>query len=149
VCLDEFVKDAVEEVTCYCKHSHHICVSTNRLGALITDEKLLRNILINLLTNAVKFSPGKEEVSLNVLDEARSVIIEVSDEGIGIPANELAMIFEPFVRGKAADSIQGTGLGLSIVRKAVELLHGSIQVKSEPGKGSVFKVTIPRQSTFN
>lgn len=148
ISLEEFIKDVVEEVTCHCKHSHHVCVSTNKLGDLLTDEKLLRNILVNLLTNAVKFSPGREEVSLNLLDHGRSIIIEVTDEGIGIPENELELIFEPFVRGKAVDAIQGTGLGLSIVKKAVELLHGSIQVKSKPGKGSVFKVTIPRQRAF-
>lgn len=143
--LNEFVKSAVEEVTCLFKHSHHICVSTNELGTLMTDEKLLRNIVTNLLTNAVKFSPGKDEVHFNVLDEGRRVTIEVRDEGIGIAEDELGKIFEPFVRGKEADAIQGTGLGLSIVKKAVDLLQGSIQVKSKPGKGSTFKVVIPRQ----
>ncbi len=142
--LDGFVKDVVEEVTCLCKHSHHICVSTNKLGTLLTDEKLLRNVLINLLSNAVKFSPGKEEVVLNVLDEGQFVTIEVSDEGIGIARNDLEVIFDPFVRGKAADEFPGTGLGLSIVKKAVELLQGSIRVKSRQGRGSVFKVIIPR-----
>ncbi|MEX2233517.1 MAG: ATP-binding protein, partial [Cyclobacteriaceae bacterium] len=125
--------------------SHFIGISTNKLGSLHTDEKLLRNILINLLTNAIKFSPVKEEVSLNVLDQDTFITIEISDEGIGIPENEMEIIFEPFVRGKDADQIQGTGLGLSIVKKAVELLNGTIKVKSTVGKGSVFIVTIPRQ----
>lgn len=149
ICLEEFVKSAVEEVTCHCKHSHHICVSTNKLGVLLTDEKLLRNIFGNLLTNAVKFSPGREEISLYVQDEGSFITLEVADEGIGIPNEELELIFEPFVRGKAADNIQGTGLGLSIVKKAVELLRGTIQVKSAPGKGSIFKVTIPRLRALN
>ena len=148
ICLDSFIRDAVKEVSCYCKDSHHICVSSNDLGSLLTDEKLLRNILINLLTNAVKFSPGRHEVSLNVLDKGAFVSIEVRDEGIGIPASEIDKIFEPFFRGEAADTIQGTGLGLSIVKKAVELLQGSIKVESRPGKGTVFKVTIPRQMAF-
>lgn len=149
ICLEEFVKSAVEELTCHCKHSHHICVSTNKLGVLLTDEKLLRNILGNLLTNAVKFSPGREEISLYVQDEGGYVTLEISDEGIGIPEEELGLIFEPFVRGKGADNIQGTGLGLSIVKKAVELLRGTIQVKSILGRGSVFKVTIPRLRALN
>lgn len=144
VCLETFVRGAVEEVMCSTRHSHHICVSTGPLGLLFTDEKLLRNILINLLTNAVKFSPGKEEVSLNVLDQNTHVSIEVRDEGIGIPEEEVPLVFQPFVRGKSAESIQGTGLGLSIVKKAVELLNGTIEVKSKVGKGSVFRVTIPR-----
>ncbi len=148
IILDEFVKGAAEEAACFCRHSHHICVSTNELGPLVTDEKLLRNIVINLLTNAVRFSPGKEEVSLSVRDEGSSIEIEVSDEGIGIPRAEMEMIFEPFVRGEAAHAIQGTGLGLSIVKKAVDLLQGTITVKSEPGKGSAFKVVIPRKEIF-
>jgi PAS domain S-box-containing protein len=149
VCLESFVVNAVEEVTCSIRHSHHICVSTSRLGFLVTDEKLLRNIVINLLSNAVKFSPGREEVSLNVLDEDERVTIEVRDDGMGIPEDEIDKIFDPFVRGKAAASIQGTGLGLSIVKKAVELLDGTIVVKSAPGCGSVFKVTIPRRQHLN
>lgn len=148
ICLSTFVRNAVEEVSCHSKNSHHICVSSNELGSWVTDEKLLRNVVINLLTNAVKFSPGRDEVYLNVLDKGAFISIEVKDEGIGIPADEIDKIFEPFVRGKAVDAIQGTGLGLSIVKKAVELLQGSIQVDSRPGKGSVFKVTLPRQIAF-
>jgi signal transduction histidine kinase len=148
VCLESFIVDAVKEVACHCKNSHHICVSSNELGTLLTDEKLLRNIVINLLTNAVKFSPGRDEVTINVLDKGAFISIEVRDEGIGIPATEIDNIFEPFFRGKAADAIQGTGLGLSIVKKAVELLQGSVKVESRPGKGTVFKVTIPRQMAF-
>ena len=143
--LDDFIKSAVEEVTCSTKHSHHICVSTNKLGCLLTDEKLLRNILINLLTNAIKFSPGKEEVSLNVLDQDTFITIQVRDEGMGIPDDEIEMIFEPFTRGKSAAEIHGTGLGLSIVKKAVDLLNGTISVDSGVAQGSVFTVTIPRQ----
>lgn len=145
ICLDEFIKNSVEEVTCSCKHSHHICVSTNNLGSVVTDEKLLRNIVINLLTNAVKFSPAREEISLNVLDQDSFITLQVRDEGIGIPNEEIALIFEPFIRGRNVEAIQGTGLGLSIVKKAVELLDGTIEVQSTPGKGSVFTVTIPRQ----
>ena len=145
ISLATFIQDAVEEVTENTRHSHHVCVSTNRLGRLVTDEKVLRNILINLLTNAIKYSPGKEEVSLNVLDHDDVVTLEVRDEGMGIPKDEIETIFETFVRGKNAGAIQGTGLGLSIVKKAVELLNGTINVDSAPGKGSVFLVTIPRQ----
>lgn len=145
IALETFIHDAVEEVTGSTRHSHHICVSTNCLGLLLTDEKVLRNILINLLTNAIKYSPGKDEVSLNVLDQDDVVTLEVVDEGMGIPEDEIETIFEPFVRGKGTAAIQGTGLGLSIVKKAVELLNGNIKVRSAPGKGSVFMVTIPRQ----
>lgn len=148
ISLDSFLRNAAEEVSCHFKNSHHICISTSELGPCVTDEKLLRNIVINLLTNAIKFSPARDEVFLNVLDKGAFISIEVKDEGIGIPADELDKIFEPFVRGKAVDSIQGTGLGLSIVKKAVDLLQGTIHVESRPRKGSVFKVTLPRQIAF-
>lgn len=141
--LEHFIKDAVEEVICSSKHSHHICVSSNTMGMLYTDEKLLRNILINLLTNAIKFSPGKEEITLNVLYHKDVISIEVRDEGLGIAREEMGKIFQPFVRGKAVADIPGTGLGLSIVKKAVELLKGSITVQSTLGKGSAFHVTVP------
>lgn len=146
ICLEDFIQRAVEEVTCHTKHSHHICVSTNKLDRLLTDEKLLHNVLTNLLTNAIKFSPGREEVSLNVLDEQEMVTFEVRDEGMGIPENELGKVFEPFIRGKGVAAIPGAGLGLSIVKKAVELLNGNLHVESVPARGSVFRVTIPRQA---
>jgi len=149
ISLADFIKDVVEEVTCSAKYSHHICLSTNKLGCLLTDEKLMRNIIINLLTNAIKFSPGKEEVSLNVLDNDSHITLEIRDNGIGIPDHEIDMIFDPFIRGKAAAGIHGTGLGLSIVKKAVELLDGTVKVESEVGVGSVFTVTIPRQMAFS
>ena len=79
------------------------------------------------------------------MDGSDEVVIEVRDEGIGIPENEIDRIFEPFVRGAQVAAIHGTGLGLSIVKKAVELLNGNICVRSVPGKGSAFKVTLPKQ----
>lgn len=144
ICLDNFFRSVVKEVACNTKRSHKICLSTNQLHGLVTDEKLLRNIIINLLINAIKFSPGREELFLIIQDLESHIAITVRDEGMGIPEDEMGKIFEPFVRGKAVDAIQGTGLGLSIVKKSVELLHGTIQVESTPGKGSVFTVTIPR-----
>jgi PAS domain S-box-containing protein len=141
--LAPFLQTVVEEVICNCNHSHHICLSTNQLGVISTDEKLLRNILINLMTNAIKFSPGREEICVNVLDQQSAISIEVRDDGIGIPEEEMGLIFDPFVRGKHVDAIPGTGLGLSIVKKSVQLLNGTIEVESRAGKGTVFKVAIP------
>jgi signal transduction histidine kinase len=69
--------------------------------------------------------------------------VEIRDEGLGISDEDLPKIFEPFMRGENASDIAGTGLGLSIVKKAVELIGGSITVTSKPGEGSVFSVLIP------
>ncbi len=110
---------------------------------LFTDGKMLRGILVNLLTNATKFSPGKEKVTLSANHENNMLVISVTDEGVGIPDDERDHIFEPFSRGRNAEAIDGTGLGLSIVKKTVETLLGTINVRSEPGKGSTFIVRIP------
>lgn len=107
------------------------------------DDDLLRNIFVNLISNAIKFSPGSSRVGVDVKKLKENLRIDISDEGIGINEEDLAKIFDPFQRGKNTNGIQGTGLGLSIVKKAVDLMHGSIEVASKPGKGSVFTVTIP------
>ncbi len=73
----------------------------------------------------------------------RHIQIIVRDEGIGIPAEELETIFEPFLRGKGVTSIPGTGLGLSITKKAVELLGGSLKAESQVDNGTTFSVLIP------
>ena len=145
--LLEFLKGITEEVS-HRKNNHHkIEESFNQIPEVLrTDEKLLRGILTNLLTNAIKFSPDKKRVYLNVNGNDGQIVIEVRDEGIGIPAEELTKIFEPFHRGNAVANIQGTGLGLSIVKKSVEILSGSIQVESIVNQGTVFRVTIPIQS---
>jgi len=104
---------------------------------------LLRNVLINLLTNAIKFSPARQHVYLTTDGREDQLLFSVRDDGIGIPEDEVDTIFEPFVRGKGVAAIQGTGLGLSIVKRAVELLKGTIQASSQTGSGTTFTVTVP------
>ncbi|MBL7872128.1 MAG: PAS domain-containing sensor histidine kinase [Cyclobacteriaceae bacterium] len=144
ISLTEFLNTVIEDVCHNTKDTHKINYEVEQLPEKIaTDEKLLRNVLINLLTNAIKFSPGKPEIHLTVTNEGNQLQMTIRDEGIGIPENELNRIFEAFVRGKNTAAIQGTGLGLSIVKKAIELLGGQIQVKSQLNKGTIFTVTIP------
>ncbi|MEK6783391.1 MAG: PAS domain-containing sensor histidine kinase [Bacteroidota bacterium] len=146
IVLLDFTNNIVEEVGHSTKNTHTIHLNFQQLpGEIATDEKLLRNILINLLTNAVKFSPGQEHVYLTLSGLTNHIKITVRDEGMGIPETEMDKIFEPFLRGKAATSIQGTGLGLSIVKKGVELLGGTIRVESQVDMGTTFTVTIPEQ----
>jgi len=108
------------------------------------DEKLVRFILGNLLSNGLKSSPQGGEVRLEVEDGPQSLRFAVIDHGIGIPENELGALFEPFHRAKNVGTLPGTGLGLAIVRKAVDLHGGQIEVCSAPGAGSRFTVTLPR-----
>jgi signal transduction histidine kinase len=106
------------------------------------DERLLRHVLGNLLSNAVKYSPEGGQVCLRVRDEAGRRVFEVSDHGIGIPLDEQAHLFETFHRASNVGAIPGTGLGLAIAKKAVEAHGGSIEVLSEAGQGSCFRVLL-------
>ena len=99
----------------------------------------------NLLDNAVKFSSENSEIKVTLEKKEEKIILKIKDDGIGIPKNEQLKIFEKFYRGKDVShfSTTGTGLGLTIVKQIVEAHGGEIQVESEPGKGSMFTVTIP------
>lgn len=111
--------------------------------SLTTDEKLLRNIVINLITNATKFSPDSVEVHVDVEWTQSTVVLTIEDYGIGIPPTDLKNLFTSFSRGSNVGTIEGSGLGLSIVKKATELLEGNIDVSSQEGSGTKFTVTLP------
>lgn len=108
-----------------------------------TDKQLLRNIVMNLLTNAIKYSPANEEILLDAELKDDLMKFTVSDKGTGIPEIEQGQIFKRFFRGQNANNIDGTGLGLNLVKKYVRLLKGSIEFTSEVDKGSTFIVRIP------
>jgi PAS domain S-box-containing protein len=139
--LKQIASDAVESL------GTHKLVYSEKCDQMeiTTDEKLIRNIVTNLLTNAVKFSPDKNKVYMDVSCDQQRMRITVRDEGMGIPAEEIEELFIAFSRGSNVGSIEGTGLGLSIVKKAVDLLSGSLDVKSELGKGTEFKIVLPHQ----
>ena len=113
------------------------------------DEKLLVHIFGNLLSNAMKYSPNGGEVQFKVYRQAEEIVFEVSDQGIGIPSDEIAHLFESFHRSSNVGNIQGTGLGLAIVKNSVDLHGGRIEVRSELGQGTCFRVTLtsPGSST--
>ncbi|MCU0439090.1 MAG: PAS domain-containing sensor histidine kinase [Raineya sp.] len=103
---------------------------------VVTDCSILKKILINLLSNAIKFSPENSTIIIkSVLDE-QGLIIQVTDNGIGISQKDQKHLFERFFRAENAINIKGTGLGLHIVAKFVEMLHGDIFIDSELGKGT-------------
>jgi len=114
------------------------------VGEVTTDQRRLEQIIINLMNNSVKFTE-KGYVSLSCRLEAGNCLIEVSDSGIGMEESALKTIFEPFrqIDSGLARKHEGTGLGLSICRKLLEMMGGSIDVKSRPGQGSTFYVSFP------
>jgi signal transduction histidine kinase len=107
------------------------------------DEKLLRQILTNLLTNAFKYSPEHSQVKFDLTVTQETVTFSICDQGIGIPSDDLEHLFNAFHRGKNVGILPGTGLGLSIVRNCVNLCKGSISVNSQLNVGTEFVVTLP------
>ena len=126
-------------------------VDENAPEELLIDDRRLRQILINLLGNALKFTPAAGTVSLQVDAETRgpagcTLSFRVRDSGIGIPADKQRSIFEPFLQLESGS--EGTGLGLSITRRLVEAMGGTIALESAPGTGSTFTVTLPAERSM-
>ena len=117
----------------------------NDLPTLIVkmDEKLLRQILTNLLTNAIKYSPQNKIVDFQLTVQQDHAIFTISDHGIGIPDEDLEHLFGAFHRGKNVGILPGTGLGLSIVKKCVDIHGGLISVESKLDIGTKFTVVLP------
>ncbi len=114
------------------------------LGRITVDECKITSMLINLLTNAIKFTPELGCASISTLLRDKQLFISVSDTGVGIPKHALPRIFDRFYRVKEhSRRVPGTGLGLAIVKEIVEMHSGRIEVESEPGKGTTFTVSLP------
>ncbi|MGB3494627.1 MAG: HAMP domain-containing sensor histidine kinase, partial [Elainellaceae cyanobacterium] len=122
--------------------SIQFCCRSRQLVANL-DEQLLRSILSNLLSNAIRYTPEDKAILLKVSKRQQQLIFQVEDEGVGIlPADE-PHLFEPFHRGCNVSNIPGTGLGLSIVKQFVDLQNGTITVTSQVNKGTTFTVRLP------
>ena len=100
----------------------------------------MRHILVNLLGNALKYSPPDSQVTCKASADGERLHLRVSDRGIGIPAADLPRLFESFHRGTNVGNIQGTGIGLHIVKECVSLHCGTIEVDSQQGTGTTFHV---------
>jgi signal transduction histidine kinase len=113
------------------------------MGHISTDRKLFSQILNNILSNAFKYSQKESTVYIIASTDDHFLHFSVRDEGIGMNPETLSMIFDSFYRAKNVTNIEGTGMGLSILKKSVDMLNGEIDVESEEGKGTIFKVKIP------
>lgn len=141
--LKEFIEDIILDLQHLAVEEQELNLSYNGEEIVFLDKKLIKNILFNLISNAIKFSPeaGPIEITTNISKEVAN--ISVKDNGIGIPVNDQKHMFERFFRGHNAIHIQGTGLGLNIVAKYAELLNGSLNFESEENKGTTFMISIP------
>ncbi len=120
------------------------CTVDERLGAIRADERKVKQVLLNLLSNALKFTPEGGRIDVRAAVDGDRAEISVTDTGVGIAPEDLETVFEEFRQiGTAAKKVEGTGLGLAISRKFIELHGGKIWVKSQAGKGSTFAFTLP------
>ena len=122
----------------------HAAYATRPRTTLRTDPLRLRQILLNLLSNGIKYNRPGGRVSLDVLTEPRELHIVVSDDGLGMTPEQLASLFEPFNRlGRERSDIEGTGIGMMLSRQLVTLLGGDVTVQSHPGTGTTVRVSLP------
>jgi CheY-like chemotaxis protein len=123
---------------------HEIALHTaSRPAVARADPTRLKQVLVNLLTNAIKYNQPGGSVRLDVVPEAGRVLIRVSDDGMGMTSDQQAHAFEPFNRaGAEREGIEGTGIGLTIVKALVEGMGGRVSVRSARGVGSVFEVSL-------
>lgn len=143
--LKEFFHDILEDTNSFLKDGQQISVDYGNASSILTDSRILRNIMFNLLSNASKYSDAGKSIAISCELKSGNVIFAIRDEGIGIPAEDQKHLFERFFRARNAGNVQGTGLGLNIVKRYSELLDGEIKVVSEYEKGTTFTVSIPEK----
>lgn len=138
------VRELCDEIRAAHPAANIVLSGDDTAGTVLLDLKLSRQILRNLISNAVKYSPPGEAVTVAIDGNDVRLGVAVTDRGIGIPVKDQARLFEPFQRATNVGEIQGTGLGLAITKKAVDLMGGSIMVASAVGEGTTFRLTVPR-----
>ncbi len=142
--LVRYCRQIVKEFKLNYKNSHRIIFKTDRrVSRTMLDPKLMRRVLTNLFTNALKYSPEGGEIRVTLTHHDGRITLSVADQGIGIPPEDQPRLFEPFHRAANVDHLPGTGLGLTIAKQAVELHNGSISVESAPGSGTCVTLNLP------
>lgn len=143
-CFSEISK-AINEMKAHCKKGQQILFTHEGEKNAELDKRLLKNILVNLISNAIKFSPENSSIEINCIISNDNFELSVKDYGIGISEEDKEHLFERFFRAKNAGNIQGTGLGLHIISKYLELMHGNIKFESDLNAGSIFTIFIPQK----
>lgn len=143
--LENLFHDIIEEMRPSLKEGQRIEPKLNTRADIISDARILRNILFNLISNASKYSEAGQGIEIVTSENKGQISIAIRDHGIGIPKEDHKHMFERFFRAGNVSNIQGTGLGLNIVKRYVELLKGSISFESEYKKGSTFTISVPIQ----
>jgi PAS domain S-box-containing protein len=141
--LEELIRESIEEMNPQLKVNQKFIFKNMGPYLITSDKNLIRNILFNLFSNAIKFSGPSTSIQVTSMMNGEEAVISIRDEGIGISEEDKAHLFSSFFRGRNVINIQGTGLGLHIVKRYLDLLGGSIKLESTLGKGTNITFTIP------
>lgn len=144
--LPEFCEDVVEEVRSIMRKGQNIIYKHIGDEEIKEDKIIIQHVLLNLLSNACKYSGEDKEINLSTMVTDNKISMKIKDNGIGIPEDEQNNIFSRFFRAQNAVAIQGTGLGLNIVKRYVELINGTIDFTSKTNEGTTFTVELPKIS---
>lgn len=137
----ELIGETLDEIKNTLKKDQQIHYTYEGNPIVVLDPSLVKQIMMNLISNAVKFSPDSSPIDIKISRPNGSLLLSVKDQGIGIPQEDQKHLLERFFRATNAQDIQGTGLGLHIVSKYAEMMNGNLQFKSEVGKETEFTIT--------
>ncbi|CAA9366213.1 MAG: hypothetical protein AVDCRST_MAG93-7995, partial [uncultured Chloroflexia bacterium] len=144
VSVDESVRHVEQELRNVAENKGlSLLISTDTDLVVSADRLRLAQVFTNLVGNAIKFTPSGGSVELRGRRSGEEVIVEVVDQGVGIPATELPRLTERFFRASTAGTVQGTGLGLAITKEIIERHQGRLEIESVEGEGSTFLVVLP------
>lgn len=145
--LKTVISNVADLISIQCKNKNIELITNIQkdIPPVLADRMQLERVFINLLGNAVKFTPEDGKITIKTHTEDKVIQVDISDTGIGIPPDSLSMVFEEFYRvdNPINQQVRGTGLGLSLVKHIIEAHKGRIWVESKPGKGSTFSFTLP------
>lgn len=140
--LVRLAEEITEEMQLICKTNQHIVYQhTGSSGTVLLDANLLKNCIINLISNAIKYSGENTFIEFNTEINEDTCAIIIKDDGIGIPEEDQKNLFEPFFRAHNTGNIPGTGLGLNIVKRYVSLMGGTVSCNSAQHKGTIFTLS--------
>lgn len=146
ISVSELIDNVLREMNEVKKTGQQISYIHSGNTKVLLDKMLFRNIIINLVYNAIKYSPDATEIEVQTKTDDTHFTLTVRDEGIGIPMEAQPHIFKRFYRANNAGDVQGTGLGLHLVKKYSELLNGHIEFESQVGVGTIFKITFEQKN---
>ncbi|WP_019498021.1 sensor histidine kinase [Pseudanabaena sp. PCC 6802] len=141
--LESFCHHLMEEMRASASDRAIVLDCHTEIASVCLDKELLRSIMSNLISNAIKYSHRGSTIHIRLNLRANNLYLEIKDNGIGIPPEDLERLYQPFHRGKNVGKIPGAGLGLLVVKKCVDLHGGNINITSKGGEGTSCYVTLP------